>query len=294
MDCSLIQRDNIAERYLAGRLAREEQDDYELHFFECDRCFSELCQMRTLREALQEAAPARPGRLRPWQAARGRWHWPAAVAVAASAVVVSVLVLQHDSPQLSQAGGTHTDTTSATGLVPTTPAVPGTITRGAQPPPEVHVRPDNGQSRASLLARIAKVEPPRYAPSILRGAHDEASRRFSEGMQHYVAGEYRAAVPLLKKAASLDPTRADAAFFLAAAELLAGDPSAARDGFERVLELGDTPFAEEARYYLAKAQLGQADVASAKVTLARIVADGGEFAIEATRLLSSLDELPAE
>lgn len=294
MDCSLIQRNDIAERYLAGRLAPEEQDDYELHYFECDRCFADLCQLRSLREALQKPEPAGSGQSWRRQPARARWYWPAAAAVAASVVVVSVLVLQHDPPQVSQADGARSDTTTTTIPVPARPDGAETTALAVHPEPDASTGPVGSQSRASLLARLASVAPPRYVSSTLRGAHDEPSRRFREGMQHYAAGEYRAAVPLLKEAASLDPARADAAFFLAASELLAGNPAAAQRGFEVVLEFGDTPFAAEARYYLAKAQLGQAEVGSARATLSRIVAEGGEFATEAAQMLSSLDELPAE
>lgn len=42
MDCSLIVRNELAERYLLGDLSPAEQEAYEKHYFDCPRCFGEL------------------------------------------------------------------------------------------------------------------------------------------------------------------------------------------------------------------------------------------------------------
>ena len=38
MTCVEIERDEIAERYLSGRLGEEASAEFEAHYFDCSRC----------------------------------------------------------------------------------------------------------------------------------------------------------------------------------------------------------------------------------------------------------------
>ena len=142
-----------------------------------------------------------------------------------------------------------------------------------------------------MLAHLARVDPPRYSATVLRGLADEATRRFQEGMKAYATRDFRGAVPILREAAALDPTRPDIAFFLGASELLSGNTAGAVKELSRTIALGDTPFLEEAHFYLAKAYLGRAEIQAARMELAAAAQSTGEAQQEAINVLAEIDKL---
>lgn len=289
MNCSVVARDELAERYLLGELSPAEQEAYEKHYFDCASCFAELRRLQDVREVLRSNPPAAPV---PWKRAARypRWSWVMAGAIAVSLVAV-VLLRQTEAPE-SMAGGPRA-------AVPTEPAgSPGveyaessaaarTVVPSAEavPPAAVASHPSH---RAELLARLARFEPPRYVPSVLRGAADQSTVSFQKAMKAYVAGNYGTAVPILREAAGLEPARPDIAFFLGASELLSGKTDGAITAFERTIAMGDTPFMEEARLYLAKAYLKRGDVERARAELETLKSLRGEWASEADAILTQL------
>ena len=60
---------------------------------------------------------------------------------------------------------------------------------------------------------------------------------------------------------------------------------------ERTAALGDTPFLEEALFYLAKAHLQAGDVTAARDALVKVILLNGDRAKEAQSLLDRLDAL---
>ena len=54
MNCKSIHKENIADDYLAGRLAPDKADAYECHYFECDACFEDLHLRKQLAEQIRE------------------------------------------------------------------------------------------------------------------------------------------------------------------------------------------------------------------------------------------------
>lgn len=141
------------------------------------------------------------------------------------------------------------------------------------------------------LAELAAFEPPTYVPVRLRGSEDEAARRFREAMEFYAAGDWRGALPGLRAAAALDPEAPHLAFYLGACALLAGDTDEAISALERTAALGDTPFLEEALFYLAKARLQAGEVGAARAELAKVIELNGDRLEEARGLLGRLDAL---
>jgi tetratricopeptide (TPR) repeat protein len=125
----------------------------------------------------------------------------------------------------------------------------------------------------------------------LRGTTDEASALFREGMRAYVAGDYQAAAAELERAAKLDSSRPDIAYFLGIARLMNGNTAEAIGALERTIAMGDSPFLGDAHFYLAKAHLTDGDVASARSELEAAAALAGGGQSEAVRLLSDLNEL---
>jgi len=304
MDCGIVVRNEVAEKYLRGELSPAEQDAYEQHFFECEHCFEELQSLQAIQGVLREAPPGMPATLtkpvwKPW------WGWVLAGAVAAS-LVAAVLLRQSGAREpvagLESPGLATTSMPSAapnaTGGTPGTDVaqVPATITgsepsSSASPPGTRH--PSVAQ-RGEVLAHLARVDPPRYSASALRGPTDEATLRFHDGMNAYSAGDYAVAVQKLRNAAALDPGRPDIAFFLGASQLLSGDTTGAAKELKRTIALGDTPFVEEAHFYLAKAYLKQGDAEQARAQLAAVTKLHGRRGSEAGEMLAQLAALPSE
>ena len=250
--CDSVVADGLAERYLLGELDSVERETYELHYFECERCFGELRQLEAIQAALGSRAEPKSTRRQPGPGHRG-WSWGALAVAAIAASLVAAWLL-----------------------------APSAAWRPGAP------------ARAQLLARLAQVEPPDYSPGVLRGVADDATAAFHEGMVHYQAREFAAAAPRLRTAAALDSARADFAFFHAASELLAGQVTAAVQEFGRTIALGDTPFLEEARFYLAKAYLAQGNLRGARQELVLVVKMQGTLQDDARMILQELEGVDAD
>ncbi|MBK9091163.1 MAG: tetratricopeptide repeat protein [Holophagales bacterium] len=160
------------------------------------------------------------------------------------------------------------------------------LARGATPLAE----PESG-AKTATMAELARVDPPRWTPTRLRGAENEAGRRFREAMELYAKGEWSAALPALREASRLDPQASHVSFYLGACALLAGHRAEAVESLRRVVSLGETPFLEESRFYLAKAYLGASDIAAARAELQATVELGGPRLDEARKLLEELETI---
>jgi anti-sigma factor RsiW len=89
MNCAQVTKEEITEKYLLGRLTEAEQGAFELHFFECERCFEEVESLRMLqteapagrfvnsRAGLQATEPVLAPGLGPGSSPRGQ-TWPRA------------------------------------------------------------------------------------------------------------------------------------------------------------------------------------------------------------------------
>jgi len=115
---------------------------------------------------------------------------------------------------------------------------------------------------ADPLARLARVEHPApFAGMRVRDAADSTALRIDSGMALFNAGRYEEAAARLGPAAHDDPA---ATFYVGLSLLLAGRPADARGPLAAAAH-AQTPYAAEARRYLAKAWLrsGRADSALA-------------------------------
>jgi tetratricopeptide (TPR) repeat protein len=251
MDCDRIEREEVIEKYLAGRLDRAGQEEFEDHFFGCPKCREKLETARLLQEKLWEQGEAfRPPAAEPRRAAVRRRAW--AYSVAAVAVIMVIA------------------------------SVPWWRLGGPGRPPAATI----GQS--SSLTMLARFDPPLYVPAALRGLADEAAERFHLGMKSYLDGRYGEAIPDLRAAAGLDPQRAGSRFFLGISLLLTGKTDEGVEELRRTISLGDSPYLEEAHFYLAKAYLRKGDSGAAKRELNWVVDRGGRLKEEAARILTQL------
>ena len=268
VNCEQVIRDALAEPYLRGELNEADQEAFERHYFECARCFDELETYRALGQALKEvdqlplAEPAVRG-------ASVHWMWAAAAATVVMAIALSLW------------------------LPRTTPApleVPGTSPSAVATPPPA-MRPPAPAPNVPSLTELAHVLPPTYTPATMRGASDDAARRFREAMQRYVTGDFAGAMAGLRVAARDHPDAPDIAFFLGVCSLLTGERAAAVGQLRRTIALGESPYLEEAHFYLAKAHLRRGELQAASSELAKTVQLRGDREKEARELLQRVEVL---
>jgi tetratricopeptide (TPR) repeat protein len=125
----------------------------------------------------------------------------------------------------------------------------------------------------------------------MRDAGDQATARFRRGMERYRKADYTAAVADLRAASDLDPDAAHIRFFLGISYLMLGDDVAAMRQLRATIALGDSPYLEEAHFYLAKAFLRRHDIRAAETHLKKVIQLRGPRADEARRLLAAVEQL---
>lgn len=274
MTCDDIERDEIAERYLLGRLSDEERDEFEAHYFDCTRCLERLQAMEAAQEALASETASnqdRPSAGSGHAATAGsRRAWRVAAAVAAAAVIVlSVRVLQEGpTGDPSSEPASQTKPVDAPGVPPS--------------PQAAETEP--------ALARLGAFDPPAYAPMRLRSNATDAQREFRSAMVVYVEKNYADAAAQLRRVIALPGPPIDAFFYLAVCELQTGQLQDAASAFERVIAFGESPYLEDAHFLLAKTRIRQRDVAAARSQLLRVIALAGDRREEARQLISQLPQ----
>ena len=144
-------------------------------------------------------------------------------------------------------------------------------TANSSPPPVREIPAE----RIELLARF---EPPVYQPTT---AGAKASSEFRAAMDQYQKRDYAEAIPGLRAAAQSQPQSVEARFYLAICLLLAGDRPAGIQELHGVIAAGDTSYLEQARFYLAKALLGDRNITGADVQLRVVVEMHGKLEKEA-------------
>jgi tetratricopeptide (TPR) repeat protein len=272
MDCGRVMREEILEGYLVGRLSDEDRDAFEGHYFECARCFRDLQVLRAVQGELQGAGSGlRRTPRRPWLA------WASAAALAAVVVLSVLVVVWKGSPVPSNRVG-RVGTQPQSG-----PRPPGSAASSGGSAPTVAPEPS--------LAQLARVEPPPYEPLTLRGAGDDATRRFHRGMERYQRADYRGAISNLSSAAALDPRGPHIRFFLGVSHLLLNQNRAAVEWLQATIALGDSAYVEDAHFYVAKAFLRQHDLGAARAHLKQVVQLRDSRSEEARQLLAQLERL---
>jgi tetratricopeptide (TPR) repeat protein len=256
MECAQIKHEEVVERYVTGSLGAEERESFEDHFFACEQCFAALQAHRALQAELSASAPQIRAMPAPNPTA---WRWTAAMATAAVVILAVLGIRWGMKPDLSP------------------PAAP---TQTMQPGPA-------GPS----FAELARFDPPTYTRAVLRGAQDEPTREFRAAMKHYQQGDYARAITGLREAAKLNPKNAGALFFLGVSYLLSGRTDEGIAALQQSVALGDTPYLEEAHYYLARAFLSRNDLATAEAELQKTLQLKGELESKAQELLQAIQAL---
>jgi TolA-binding protein len=274
VDCERVLQEDVMVAYLRGDLPEAERDAFERHLLECTTCFERLQVVRDLQGVLRRDAAAAPAAsvAAPRAAGRPATGWLAWAAGAAFVAVGAAIVLRNMAPP---------------GPLPPSPAPPSSP--AATGPSAAPVSP--APPERPPLDVLARVEPPPYAPLLVRGA-EPADVAFGRAMEHYVRGDYAAAATGLRAALKEDPASTEARFYLGVSDLLAGRTEEAIRELGRVAGGDDAGFADAARYYLAKAHLARRDVAAARRELQRVARGDGDHKALAQQLLQALGAEP--
>lgn len=192
---------------MAGTLAGEDLERFEVHLLECALCRSEVELGMSIRAA-GKLAPVRRG---------PRWVLPAVSLAAAAAVTLFVL------------------------------------------------RPESDRTRFESLGEV--LAPPVYLGIPVRA--DEREARFDAAMQAYNVGDYARAIDQLNILAG-ELNAAPVHFFRGASAMMIGSDSLALAAYEALLDLTESPYHDEGRYYHAKVSLRRGLAARARADLRAI------------------------
>lgn len=260
MSCEERFSDEAIESYVRGKLDDRQSRALEEHFFECPACLERVEVLQAIAGVLSPAA-ARRANVLPWRS----WQ-PAAVLASLAAAVVLLVVLRPELP------------------LPTAPRPRATE---APPGPTTPPQPDH-VATAPDYRDLAAISPPRYQPSSLRGRG--ASPELEAAMNRYASGDYAGAAAALDAVLRREPTHLQALFYGGVSALLAGRHEDGVARLQKVIAAGDTPYLEEARFYLAKAYLQRGDVEAAERELERVIALRGDLEVTARELLDRVRE----
>ena len=243
MDCGRIEREDLTERYLAGKLTKDEQRAFESHCFSCPECLEKLQVCRLLQEELDELDVTElsvvPKKSRP---PIRRWAWVSAAALVLVAVAVGI------GWQLGILGGRS--------------AGPDKISMLSEFEPPLYIPPSlrgavdeaSERSRAGMM----RYQAGDYAGAItvLRSAAElnprGAMTRFFLGICFLLSGQTDEGIIELKKTIDLGDSAylEEAHFYLAKGLLRQGHVKAARRELRAVVESGGRLEEEAARLLL--------------------------------------------
>jgi hypothetical protein len=239
-----------------GKLSEQDQTSFEEHYYVCGPCLEEVRLLQSVQGAASQTRPAAP------KPVPGKWAWAAmAAAIIAALGLTAVPILRHQTAQ-------HPATAKVT------PA------------------PVDAIGTPAALQLLARAEPPRYVPSKLRGAARSAEDRFRAAMQNYARGDYAATAEGLRPLVKASPDAVAPLFYLGVCDLVTGHPGMAAAELRRAEAVGNTPFLEPSRFFLAKALIAQEDVGGAGRALDLTIQLKGDRETEARQLLDQLRALP--
>jgi hypothetical protein len=161
MDCLIVNREELAEKYLQGKLDSARQDEFETHLVECAKCLRELELLQTIRQDLAERAHE----IRGWTARKGfffRWK------IVAIAAVVMILIAGSIAVRLRKQSTTtaHLVVSPEEGVIEA-PAIPGASQSrnyiSFTPAPTSRVK--SGKKRAERAAASGESLPKTPAPT---------------------------------------------------------------------------------------------------------------------------------
>ncbi len=138
------------------------------------------------------------------------------------------------------------------------------------------------------IALLARFDPPEYEAA--NNVH--ASPEFRAAIERYRTARLRRSPMGLRAVAEAQPQSVEARFYLAICLLLTNDRPGGIQLLKDVTAGGDTPYLESARFYLAKALLGQGNLAGADLQLRIIIEMHGKLEKQAQALHAQIIPRP--
>jgi anti-sigma factor RsiW len=289
MNCEHAGNPELVERYVSGQLPDDEAATFELHYFECEECLAAIQTGQAIGGVAAAKVPSPKVIPMPARATgRPRWIYPAA---AAAALILATLAgwrfFGSQSPKTGTMAVTRPDVS--------TPEV------AAQPQVKAST-PAEGQLLA--MNRLEAIDALPYRGSVLRGSNNEDSAdRFRQAMMSYNARDYRAAAGRLSAIPVGVPgsgrpedhiTDAGVQLYLGISRMILDENGSAVEALRRAVQYGDTPYLENAGYYLAKGLIRQRHYPEAAAQLRETVALNGDRKSAARQLLEDLNKLTAK
>ena len=131
---------------------------------------------------------------------------------------------------------------------------------------------------------LARVFPPAYRD--LGGAASQRPAAFRAAIERYSQRDYTAAIPALAAVLDKHPGLIEARLYLGICYLFDNNRPAGIAELRKAVDAGDTPYLEQARFYLAKGLLGAGDIRGARQQLNDTIAMHGDMEQQAETLLA--------
>lgn len=135
---------------------------------------------------------------------------------------------------------------------------------------------------ARIVARPSEIPAERYQ-LLSRFEPPSYNGQFHAAMEHYTKRDYAGAIPGLRAA-----DFPEARFYLGICLLLTNDRAAGVKELQAVIASGETPYLEQARFYLAKGLLGGGDIGGAQRQLENVLAMHGDLEKQTRALLAQI------
>lgn len=231
MTCEEVERDELAERYVLGRLDPGIEDAFEDHYFDCAVCLERVRAIQDAREQLSAQKGIRRSQ---------RWSRVAAAVAAAAVVVFAVRVGQQ---MLSEQPAPPTSTSPRADVVLPAPPPPVTIELPPYTPPRLRAVSTEAQRvfrdamTSYLEGNCGGAIPGLQRALAIDGSFTQA--RFYLAACELQQGQTSQAAEGLQRVIGVgeSPYLEDARFLLAQARIQQGDRDGAREELRRVIAL---------------------------------------------------------
>jgi TolA-binding protein len=153
--------------------------------------------------------------------------------------------------------------------------------------------PSSG-ARTNAITELAQFDAPEYTPPPRADSETPGQFLFGNAMEFYRSRDYGEAANGLRLMIERTGESPGAYFYLGIAYLQSAQTQLGVASLQRLLELNDPAYEEDARFFLGKALLHAGDVPGARAELERAAAIKGARAAEAARLVAAIDLLPPD
>jgi tetratricopeptide (TPR) repeat protein len=125
--------------------------------------------------------------------------------------------------------------------------------------------------------------------SITRGENSEV--RLKQGLVEYEFGNYQEAIQIFEQVTKSEPDNVTAQFYLGISHLCLNQTDQAIAQFQSVIEIGENPFVEHAKWYFGLAALKSGNLDQANTIFRNLRTESQNYQQQASELLNSLETM---